>query len=152
MRWGVGIGLSVVLCLALAQSASSGAFETPFAQTVCAAMDVAAESMDDPNNVFSGAGSTQECEKLCNKAVKQCRGYAKDSAGCLRRYVKEWNGYTNQNCDVIHDGDSEAKKACRQDAKETLQGQKQLIDGFLDLASEGCEDWGMVCIADCLPL
>ena len=151
MRWGVGIGLSAVLSLGLAGDASSGALANPFEEQVCADLAVT-ESMDLPDTAFSGAGSSQLCQKLCNKAVRQCRGYAKDSASCLRRWVQGLHGYSVENCDVIHAEDPGQRKECKQNAKATLDAQRGFIQGFLAQSLDECEDWGTICAENCAPL
>ena len=152
MRWVVVTCLSVALCFAFAGTASSGALGTPFSSDVCAEFNPAGESMADPNGLYSGVGSTDLCEKLCNKATNQCRSYVKKSISCFKHYVQEQLGWNKQNCDVIYDEDPESRKLCKEEAKDSSNESKELIELFHDAGLEECDEWGEDCSSTCLPL
>jgi hypothetical protein len=150
MRWVVGIGLSLTLCFALAESASSGAIGDPFTPGACADIDVSGDAMSDPNDAFSGAPSLEACEKLCDKAARQCRSYVKDGVTCLNRYSKQSRGWDDANCEIIYDDDPDSRRMCKESAKNQHEFEKELIAAFRDEALSDCDDWGTTCSQSCI--
>jgi hypothetical protein len=143
-------GLCLVLCVAFAQSAASGAIGGVISNTACASTDVVGE-MAAPEGAFGGAESSEQCEKYCSKAAKQCAGLVKDAASCRLRMAKDEQGWQSRNCDLLHADDPQMRRACKAEAKLELG---LMIDAILE-SRDGqvgnCNEWGSDCAATCVP-
>jgi hypothetical protein len=156
MRGSVGaclfVCLIVTVSLALADRSIAGSFETPIELTACGIIHIAEEAMTDPSTAFIGAPSTAECEKLCAKATKVCRGAVKDVAACINRIGGNHGTFGKLNCDAEYPDDAAGRKACKADVRAYVstwvEGTKLVVEDNLG----DCDAWGAVCADACSPL
>ena len=87
-------------------AAAQTAVNSPFDDSVCMSpLDVTA-SLHDPNAIYAGA---PKCEKVCKKALKDCKQYVKDAAACENAEINDDASYAKTECEVEHEHGTETK-------------------------------------------
>jgi hypothetical protein len=141
--------LAALFLLAFAGPARAGAFGSPIQDNVCGEGDVVEDAMSDPNTAFAFTESEGQCERLCRKSGKACRGHVKDVHTCQHRYLNEQLGFAKENCKAITDSPEE-ERAC----KEFYSGLAAEERADIRMSREGnvaaCDEWTEICLGSCL--
>jgi hypothetical protein len=138
----------VSFLLAFAGTSHAGAIGSPVEFAACGDFDVAEDAMADPNTIFSSAGSTGKCEKLCRKGGNLCRGYVKKTAACLLSVVSQQLSFALTNCEIITDN-GEDERACKQFYRMIANETKDDVRAGRDFQEAECDGWAETCDGSC---
>ena len=137
--------LALFASLSLTGVAAAQTAVSPFDDSVCMSpLDVTA-SLHDPNAIYAGA---PKCEKLCKKALKDCKQYVKDAAACENAEINDDASYAKTECEVEHEHGSETK-TCKTEVEHAHGDDHSASRADRDAALGQCDTWANTCKATC---
>jgi hypothetical protein len=102
-------------------------------------------SLSDPNGFYAGA---PKCEKLCAKALKDCKQYVKDAAACENAEINDDASYAKTECEVESEHGQETT-TCKTEVEQEHGGDHTASRADRDTALAQCNTWANTCKATC---
>ena len=138
--------LALAASLGLAGLASAqGSVSSPFDDSVCMSPLDVTESLVDPNAFYADAPN---CQKLCTKAVKDCKQYVKDAASCEKAEIKDDASYAKTECEVEFEHGTETT-TCKTEVEHSSGDDQAAAQADRNSALQACDTWGATCSATC---
>ena len=141
----MGVCLVFVAALAVTGVASAQGVTSPFDDSVCMSpLDVTA-SLQDPNGFYAAA---PKCQKLCSKALKDCKQYVKDAASCEKAEIDDDASYQKTECEVEFEHGQEVK-TCKTEVEDAHGGDHATSNSNRNAALAACDSWANTCKSTC---
>ena len=137
------------IVISLASLAHAGDFSSPFSSGTCPEFDVANAVMADPNQYFSGEGTSKQCLKACSTAAKACAAFVKNVDVCEKKFNDVYFDLQEQQCRV--NSTSAEAKSCVAELKGMRKDSAAGLGEARATAMTHCNDWGQTCGQGCVP-
>jgi hypothetical protein len=126
-------------------AAAQAAVGSPFDDSVCKNPLEVTASLHDPNAIYASA---PKCEKVCKKALKDCKQYVKDAAACEKSEINDDASYEKTECEVENEHGT-ATKTCKTEVEHAHGEDHSTSRADRDAALGQCDAWANTCKATC---
>jgi hypothetical protein len=137
--------LALVASIAFTGSAAAQTVSSPFDDSPCMSPSDVTATLHDPNGIYAGA---PKCEKLCKKALKDCKQYVKDAAACENAEINDDASYAKTECEVESEHGVEVK-TCKTEIEHEHGDDHSASRSDRDSALAQCDSWANTCKATC---
>ena len=137
--------LALVASIAFAGSAAAQTVSSPFDDSPCMSPSDVTATLHDPNAIYAGA---PKCEKLCAKALEDCKQYVKDAAACENAEINDDASYAKTECEVESEHGQETG-TCKTEVEQEHGGNHSASRADRDTALAQCNTWANTCKATC---
>lgn len=141
----LGVCLVFAAVIAVSGAASAQGVSLPFDDSVCMSPLDVTGSLHDPNGFYASA---PKCEKLCSKALKDCKQYVKDAASCEKAEIDDDASYEKTECEVEFEHGQETK-TCKTEVEDSHGSDHATSNSNRSAALAACESWANTCKSTC---